>query len=86
MGPAVNEATGIFEVNRYFKIRIRALEDRLWRNVFLCYLLNFHKTFIPERRLIADILIMQLRVQGNYQEISSDTGIPMGKSSGKVWQ
>ena len=28
LGPAVNEATGTFEVNRYFKIRIKALEDR----------------------------------------------------------
>lgn len=47
--------------------------------------LNFHKTFIPERRLIADILDYAAKgKQGNYQEISSDTGIPMGKSSGKV--
>jgi hypothetical protein len=47
--------------------------------------LNFHKTFIPERRLIAAILDYAAKgKQGNYQEISSDTGIPMGKSSGKV--
>ncbi len=47
--------------------------------------LNFHKTFIPERRLIAKILdYAAMGKQGNYQEISSETGIPMGKSSGKV--
>lgn len=47
--------------------------------------LNFHKTFIPERRLIAAILdYAAMGKQGNYREISSDTGIPMGESSGKV--
>lgn len=47
--------------------------------------LNFHKTFIPERRLIAAILdYAAMGKQGNYQEISSDTGIPMGEFSGKV--
>lgn len=29
LGPAVNEATGKFEVNKYFKIKIKALEDRI---------------------------------------------------------
>jgi len=47
--------------------------------------LYFHKTFIPERRLIAAILdYAAAGKKGNYQEISSETGIPMGKSSGKV--
>lgn len=47
--------------------------------------LNFHKTFIPERRFIAALLeFAALDKQGNYQEISKETGIPMGKSSGKV--
>lgn len=47
--------------------------------------LNFHQTFIPERRFIAEILdYAAMGKQGSYQEISSDTGIPMGKSSGKV--
>ena len=47
--------------------------------------INFHKTFIPERRLIAALL--QYAAQGkagNYQDIANDTGIPMGKSNGKV--
>jgi hypothetical protein len=47
--------------------------------------LNFHKTFIPERRLIAALLeYAALNKQGDYQNISKETGIPMGKSSGKV--
>lgn len=47
--------------------------------------LNFHKTFIPERRLIAALLeYAALNKQGSYQDIASETGIPMGKSSGKV--
>jgi hypothetical protein len=46
---------------------------------------NFHKTFIPERRLIASLLeYADSGKEGTYQEISADTGIPMGKSSGKV--
>lgn len=46
---------------------------------------NFHKTFIPERRLIAALLeYAALGKQGSYKEISLDTGIPMGESSGKV--
>ncbi len=47
--------------------------------------LSFHKTFIPERRLIAAILDYAANgKQGNYQEIAAETGIPMGKFSGKV--
>ena len=47
--------------------------------------LNFHKTFIPERRLIAALLeYAALNKQGSYQDIASETSIPMGKSSGKV--
>ena len=47
--------------------------------------LNFHKTFIPERGLIAEILEYAAKgKKGNYQGISTETGIPMGKSSGKV--
>ncbi|NLK00088.1 MAG: DUF4007 family protein [Clostridia bacterium] len=46
---------------------------------------NFHKTFIPERRYIAALLdYAALGKRGNYREISAVTGIPMGKSSGKV--
>lgn len=47
--------------------------------------LFFHKTFIPERRFIAVILDYAAKGKmGNYQEIAIETGIPMGKSSGKV--
>jgi len=47
--------------------------------------LNFHKTFIPERRLIAALLeYAALGKEGSLQEISEDTGIPMGKSTGKM--
>jgi hypothetical protein len=46
---------------------------------------NFHKTFIPERQYINAILKFSASGGvGNYQEISSQTYIPMGKSSGKV--
>jgi hypothetical protein len=46
---------------------------------------NFHKTFIPERRLITDLMgYAALGKEGTFQEISADTGIPMGKSNGKV--
>ena len=46
---------------------------------------NFHKTFIPERRLITDLMgYAALGQRGTFQEISADTGIPMGKSNGKV--
>ncbi|WP_018086852.1 DUF4007 family protein [Desulfurispora thermophila] len=47
--------------------------------------INFHKTFLPERRLLGALLeYAALGREGNYQEIARDTGIPMGKSSGKV--
>jgi len=46
---------------------------------------NFHKTFIPERQYINAILKFSASEgAGNYQEIASQTGIPMGVSSGKV--
>lgn len=46
---------------------------------------NFHKTFIPERQYINAILNFSAsRGVGNYQEIASQTDIPMGESSGKV--
>ncbi|NMA64485.1 MAG: DUF4007 family protein [Syntrophomonadaceae bacterium] len=46
---------------------------------------NFHKTFIPERRLITALLeYAALGKEGTLQEISADTNIPMGKSTGKV--
>ena len=46
---------------------------------------NFHKTFIPERQYINAILKFSASGGvGNYQEIASQTDIPMGESSGKV--
>ena len=46
---------------------------------------NFHKSFKPERQYINALLRYAASGKsGNYQEISSDTGIPMGVSSGKV--
>jgi hypothetical protein len=46
---------------------------------------NFHKTFIPERQYIHAMLRFAASGRkGTYQEIASVTGIPMGKSSGKV--
>lgn len=47
--------------------------------------LSFHKSFIPERHFIAAILhYAALGRSGTYQEISLETGIPMGESTGKV--
>ena len=47
--------------------------------------INFHKTFVPERRLIGELLhFAALGKEGDYQEISRETGIPMGQSTGKV--
>jgi hypothetical protein len=47
--------------------------------------INFHKTFVPERRLIGELLhYAALGKAGSYQEISAETGIPMGESTGKV--
>jgi len=46
---------------------------------------NFHKTFIPERRYIRDMLQFAAGGKsGDYQKIAQETGIPMGKSTGKV--
>ena len=46
---------------------------------------NFHRTFIPERQYINAMLRFVASGQtGNYQDISAITGIPTGKSSGKV--
>jgi hypothetical protein len=47
--------------------------------------LNFHRTFIPERHFIAALLeYAALERKGSFQEISQETGIPMGKSTGKL--
>ncbi len=46
---------------------------------------NFHKTFIPERQYINAMLRFAASGGiGNYQDIASETDIPMGNSSGKV--
>lgn len=46
---------------------------------------NFHKTFIPERRLLTSLLDYAAQgKQGSLGEMSQETGIPMGKSSGKM--
>ena len=46
---------------------------------------NFHQTFIPERRLIAALLDYSIKgKQGTIKEMSEETGIPMGKYSGKM--
>ena len=46
---------------------------------------NFHKTFIPERRYIKAILqFASTGKTGDVQSIAKATGIPTGKSSGKV--
>ncbi len=47
--------------------------------------INFHQTFIPERRYIAALLrYAALGNEGTLGEIADQTGIPMGKSSGKA--
>ena len=46
---------------------------------------NFHKTFIPERRYLKAILqFASAGKEGDVQAIADATGIPTGKSSGKV--
>jgi hypothetical protein len=46
---------------------------------------NFHQTFIPERSYLSSLLRFAARNgEGTYQEISAETGIPVGQSSGKV--
>lgn len=47
--------------------------------------LNFHQTFKPERQYISSLLSALENCSGlDVQEISNQTGIPTGKSSGKV--
>jgi hypothetical protein len=46
---------------------------------------NFHETFIPERQYIHALMRFAASGKsGNILEIASETGIPTGKSSGKV--
>lgn len=46
---------------------------------------NFHQTFIPERSYLSSLLRFAARNgEGTDQEISAETGIPVGQSSGKV--
>lgn len=46
---------------------------------------NFHKTFVPERRYLHAILKFAARGgKGDIEQIAEETGIPTGKSSGKV--
>lgn len=47
--------------------------------------INFHKTFVPERRLIGSLLqYAALGKEGDYRQIAAETGIPTGESTGKV--
>lgn len=47
--------------------------------------LNFHRTFIPERHLVQALLdYAAQRKSGTLSEIAEDTGIPMGRSTGKL--
>ncbi len=47
--------------------------------------LNFHKSFLPERRYLTALLQYAAgERQGTDQEISEATGIPVGQSTGKV--
>lgn len=47
--------------------------------------INFHRSFKPERRHLGALLrYAALGRQGTLQEIAAETGIPTGKSSGKV--
>lgn len=47
--------------------------------------LSFHATFAPERFYIAKLLAcVSVRCHGSFDDISNMTGIPTGKSSGKV--
>lgn len=46
---------------------------------------NFHKSFKPERQYIHAMLrYAAAGKSGDYREIASETGVPMGTSSGKV--
>ncbi len=47
--------------------------------------INFHQTFIPERTYISALLRFAAGGgEGTHQQISIETGIPVGRSSGKV--
>ena len=47
--------------------------------------LSFHDTFAPERNYLAKMMeFVVLQKQGTVDEISDETGIPTGKSTGKV--
>lgn len=47
--------------------------------------LTFHRSFVPERRLLARLMdFAALGKEGTLKEISRETGIPMGESSGKA--
>ena len=47
--------------------------------------INFHQTFIPERRYVSSLLQYAASgSKGTLDEIAEQTGIPMGKSSGKA--
>ena len=46
---------------------------------------SFHETFAPDRRHVATLLKLAMDAYGgNVEAISAETGIPTGKSSGKV--
>lgn len=46
---------------------------------------NFSASFLPDRRLIADLIgFARQEGSGTKEEISEETGIPTGKSTGKV--
>lgn len=47
--------------------------------------LNFHKTFIPERRFLQALLAYVAQGKsGSMAEMAAETGIPMGRSTGKL--
>lgn len=47
--------------------------------------LNFHNTFIPERHFIQALLeYVAGGKSGSLTEMASETGIPMGRSTGKL--
>lgn len=47
--------------------------------------LNFHETFVPERTYVEKLIaFLSVKPGATTQEITEQTGIPQGKSSGKV--
>ncbi len=47
--------------------------------------LNFHKTFIPERHFLQALLTYVAQGKsGSLQQMAEETGIPMGRSTGKL--